>query len=110
MELAEGGQGGLALGAWGAVQASTAGAAIALGGVMRDVVAGLAAGGALGPALTTSPAAGYGAVYQLEILLLFATLAAIGPLVRPAGAAAARERRPSPSSSSPRFGLAEVPG
>jgi BCD family chlorophyll transporter-like MFS transporter len=35
MELAEGGQSGLALGAWGAVQASTAGAAIALGGRLR---------------------------------------------------------------------------
>ncbi len=101
MELAEGGQSGLALGAWGAVQASTAGAAIALGGVLRDAVAGLAAAGALGPALT-SPAAGYGAVYHLEIVLLFATLAAIGPLARPTGAV-----RPQPSS---RIGLAEVPG
>jgi BCD family chlorophyll transporter-like MFS transporter len=101
MALAEGGQGGLALGAWGAVQASTAGAAIALGGVLRDAVAGLAAAGALGPALT-SPAAGYGAVYHLEIVLLFATLAAIGPLARPTGAV-----RPQPSS---RIGLAEVPG
>jgi BCD family chlorophyll transporter-like MFS transporter len=37
--------------------------------------------GALGPTLT-SASTGYGAVYQLEILLLFATLVAIGPLVR----------------------------
>jgi BCD family chlorophyll transporter-like MFS transporter len=29
-----------------------------------------------------APATGYSAVYNLEILLLFATLVAIGPLVR----------------------------
>ena len=75
---------GLALGAWGAVQALAAGLAIALAGVLRDGVAHLAATGALGTALT-GPAAGYGVVYHLEILLLFATLVAIGPLVRRAG-------------------------
>jgi BCD family chlorophyll transporter-like MFS transporter len=101
MDLAESGRSGLALGAWGAVQASAAGVAIALGGAIRDAVAGLAAQGALGPALT-GPAAGYGVVYHLEILLLFATLAAIGPLVRPGGAL--------PSQPPSRFGLAEVPG
>ncbi|EGO94473.1 PucC family protein, partial [Acidiphilium sp. PM] len=53
-------------------------------GVLRDGVAHLAATGALGTALT-GPAAGYGVVYHLEILLLFATLVAIGPLVRRAG-------------------------
>jgi BCD family chlorophyll transporter-like MFS transporter len=102
MALADRGQSGLALGAWGAVQATCAGVAIALGGALRDVVAGLAADGRLGPALT-GPATGYGAVYHVEIALLFATLAAIGPLVRPAG-----EARPLPSSSG--FGLAEIPG
>lgn len=101
MSLARDGQSGLALGAWGAVQASAAGLAIALGGAIRDLVAGLAAKGALGPALT-GPSAGYGAVYHIEIVLLFAALAAIGPLVRPTG-----ELTPPPSS---RFGLAEVPG
>jgi BCD family chlorophyll transporter-like MFS transporter len=75
------GECGLALGAWGAVQATSAGIAIALGGAVRDVISGLAAHGTLGPALT-GPATGYGAVYQIEILLLFATLVAIGPLVR----------------------------
>ncbi len=101
MALAEGGRSGLALGAWGAVQASAAGVAIALGGAIRDGVGALAAHGALGPALT-GPATGYGAVYHLEIVLLFATLAAIGPLVRPAG-----EPRHWQAS---RFGLAEFPG
>jgi BCD family chlorophyll transporter-like MFS transporter len=89
---------GLALGAWGAVQACAAGVAIALAGVMRDAVGSLAAQGALGPALT-NPAVGYGFVYLIEIVLLFATLIAIGPLVRSAHAT-------SPSSS---FGLIEFP-
>lgn len=75
---------GLALGAWGAVQALAAGLAIAIAGVLRDAVAHFAATGALGTALS-GPASGYGVVYHLEILLLFATLVAIGPLVRRAG-------------------------
>lgn len=81
MQAAPPDQVGLALGAWGAVQATCAGAALALGGVIRDVVAGLAADGSLGPALQ-GPAVGYVSVYLIEIVLLFATLAAIGPLVR----------------------------
>ena len=101
MALARSGQSGLALGAWGAVQATAAGTAIALGGATRDLVADLAARGALGPALT-GPAAGYGVVYHVEIVLLFATLAAIGPLVRAGGTSGV-----APTS---RFGLAEVPG
>jgi BCD family chlorophyll transporter-like MFS transporter len=75
------GESGLALGAWGAVQATCAGLAIALGGAMRDGVTSLAKHGALGPALTGA-STGYSAVYQTEILLLFATLIALGPLVR----------------------------
>ena len=81
MALAEGEHTGLALGAWGAVQASAAGLAIATGGIVRDLVGGFAATGALGDALT-DPSVGYGVVYQLEIVLLFATLVAIGPLAR----------------------------
>jgi BCD family chlorophyll transporter-like MFS transporter len=75
------GESGLALGAWGAVQATSAGLAIALGGAVRDGVTTLAARGALGSVMT-GPSVGYGAVYQIEILLLFVTLVAIGPLVR----------------------------
>ncbi len=101
MDLAPDGRAGIALGAWGAVQASAAGLAIALGGAIRDTVGHLAESGALGPALT-SPAVGYGAVYHLEIALLFATLVAIGPLVR-----SHRARATRPSSP---FGLAEFPG
>lgn len=101
MALAEAADNGLALGAWGAVQATAAGIAIAFGGAVRDVVTSAGATGALGPAFT-GPAAGYGVVYHIEILLLFATLVAIGPLVRPAGVP--RLRRSS------KFGLAELPG
>ncbi len=78
---AEPGQVGLVLGIWGAVQASAAGCAVALGGLIRDGVATMASHGALGPTLV-NPATGYVAVYTIEIVLLFATLAAVGPLVR----------------------------
>jgi MFS transporter, BCD family, chlorophyll transporter len=100
MSLTGDGQSGLALGAWGAVQATAAGLAIALGGAIRDLVAALALSGALGPGLA-APATGYIVVYHIEIALLFATLAAIGPLVRPA-----IEARTQLGS---RFGLAEFP-
>jgi len=92
------GESGLALGAWGAVQATSAGLAIALGGAVRDGVTSLAMHGSLGPALTGA-STGYGAVYQIEILLLFATLVAIGPLVRSG-------TRPTESRD---YGLAEFP-
>ena len=72
---------GLTLGAWGAVQATAGGLAIAAGGLLRDVVGYLATSGALGDALN-SASAGYSAVYHLEIGLLFLTLIALGPLVR----------------------------
>lgn len=101
MALAGSGNSGLALGAWGAVQASATGIAIALGGAIRDAVASLAQADLLGPALT-GRSVGYAAVYHLEIFLLFVTLIAIGPLVRPAREAQAR--------SSQAFGLAEFPG
>ena len=101
MALARDGESGLALGTWGAVQATAAGVGIALGGGIRDVVSSFAANGMLGPALT-GPSTGYSFVYHIEIALLFATLVAIGPLVR-------TSRNRSLQSSS-RFGLAEFPG
>lgn len=102
MEL-DNGQGfsGLVLGAWGAVQATCAGLAVALGGVLRDLVSSAAAAGWLGEALQ-GPATGYSAVYHLEWALLFITLVALGPLVRPR---ATPDRRPDA-----RFGLADLPG
>ncbi len=101
MALADGDGAGLALGAWGAVQATAAGTAIFLGGAIHDAVSGLATRGLLGEAMT-GPAAAYSVVYHIEIVLLFVTLAAIGPLVR---WQAAQGRVPTS-----RFGLAEFPG
>jgi BCD family chlorophyll transporter-like MFS transporter len=72
---------GLALGAWGAAQATAAGLAIALSGFINDAVGALAVNGALGEALA-EPVIGYCAVYAIEILLLLAAIVAIGPLSR----------------------------
>ncbi len=94
---------GLALGAWGAAQATAQGLSTAMGGGIRDAVNALATSGALGEALN-SPATGYSVVYHLEIGLLFLTLVALGPLVsltdRPA-------TRPEPKEA--RIGLADFP-
>ena len=85
MAGAERGQIGLTLGVWGTVQASAAGVAVAAGGLIRDGVSHLADAGALGASLA-GPATGYVTVYVIELALLFATLIAVGPLVRVAGA------------------------
>lgn len=74
-------QTGLALGAWGAVQATAAGVGTALGGVLRDLAGSLAEGGAFGAALARS-STGYSTVYLVEIALLILTLAVMTPLVR----------------------------
>ena len=97
MRLQDGSFVGLALGAWGAVQSTAAGLAMFFGGALRDVMSSLAVDGALGSALT-SPATGYSTVYQVEIVLLFVTLVAIGPLV----GRSATIQSPAPQ----RFGLA----
>jgi BCD family chlorophyll transporter-like MFS transporter len=76
MNLAPRDQTGLALGAWGAVQATAAGSAIALGGIVRDTIASTFSQNVLGPA------AGYDFVYAIEMVLLFVTLAAMFPLLR----------------------------
>ena len=73
-------QAGLALGAWGAVQATAAGAAVALGGLGRDLFDALAVRDAFGPALN-SPNTGYAAVYSIEIALLLATILAVNRLI-----------------------------
>ena len=92
---------GLALGAWGAVQATAGGLGIALGGALRDLVSTLATHGAFGEVLVT-PVTGYSFVYHLELYLLFAALIAIGPLVRSLG--------PSVRTPGTKFGLADLPG
>ncbi len=100
MRMEEGRFVGMALGAWGAVQAVAAGLSMFLGGALRDGVSTLATEGALGTALA-APVTGYSAVYHLEMLLLFITLVVVGPLVR---------HRPAAVPSPRKFGLAELPG
>ncbi|MCC5959072.1 PucC family protein [Roseinatronobacter sp. S2] len=93
--------GGLALGAWGAAQATAAGLAVALGGGIRDSVQGLANAGHLGTGLMT-PDIGYSVVYHIEIGLLFLTLVILGPLVRTRIVDTSQTR-------SSRIGLADFP-
>jgi len=71
MNLAPAGQAGLALGAWGAVQATAAGIAVALGGIIRDVVA-----------MYSNSATGYMSVYSIEIILMLATIITMLPLMK----------------------------
>ncbi len=66
-------QTGLALGAWGAVQATAAGMAMALGGVIRDL-------GAAWPG--ANAATGYQFAYGLEVAMLLVTVLTMRPLLR----------------------------
>ncbi len=96
-----GGKGaGLALGTFGAVQATAAGIGIILSGILRDVLSAAAASGMLGTALSER-AIPYSVVWHIEIGLLFATLVALGPLVR--------RSTHSPDGSARPFGLQEFP-
>jgi BCD family chlorophyll transporter-like MFS transporter len=90
---------GLALGAWGAAQATAAGVSIFVGGALRDIVNSAALNGALGEGLN-SAATGYSVVYHIEVGLLFVTLIALGPLVR---------ARPITETTARPIGLAEFP-
>ncbi len=96
---------GLALGAWGAAQATAIGLATLIGGALRDAVNAAALSGDLGEALA-SPATGYSVVYHLEIALLFLTLAALGPLVTRAMRSAPPPNRNQGSAG---LGLADFP-
>ena len=79
MNRAPANQAGLALGSWGAVQATAAGVAIAASGIIRDVV---------NAAVQSSDshlwgvASGYVVVYATEIFLLIVTIVAAYPLIR----------------------------
>ena len=77
MHLAPRDQVGLALGVWGAVQATAAGVGVATGALLRDPVG---AG--------SEPTAGYAAVYATEVVLLAATIAILLPLCRRPSSAA----------------------
>jgi BCD family chlorophyll transporter-like MFS transporter len=92
---------GMVLGAWGAVQATACGIAMALGGVTRDLVGHLAEQGMLGEALV-SPVTGYSMVFHIEMYMLFCVLIALGPLV-------SRQRQATVSDDN-RLGLAQLPG
>jgi BCD family chlorophyll transporter-like MFS transporter len=101
MSLQRGEDAGLALGAWGAVQATAGGASVALGGVIKDLIGALASTGWMGESLT-SPVTGYSFVYHIEMYLLFGVLVAIGPLVR--------NDASLKCSQGQKFGLADLPG
>jgi BCD family chlorophyll transporter-like MFS transporter len=73
-------QAGLALGAWGAVQATAAGAGVALGGLARDLAQAMAWRGVFGESLA-APATGYAFVYGCEIVLLAATCLVMRSLI-----------------------------
>jgi BCD family chlorophyll transporter-like MFS transporter len=81
MNMAQGDATGMALGAWGSVQATAAGLAIATGGVLSDAIGALARSGRLGPHLA-GPATGYSAVYLIEAALLLATFFTLAPLAQ----------------------------
>jgi MFS transporter, BCD family, chlorophyll transporter len=101
MALASKEASGLVLGAWGAVQATSGGLAVACSGMIRDAMSSLALKGSFGATLQSN-ATGYGLVYATEIFLLFVTLIALGPLVRVFG----RTTSTLPNS---KFGLVQYP-
>lgn len=74
-------QAGLALGAWGSVQATAAGIAMALSGAIRDLV-NAGTNSATSVWEFEGAAVGYITVYALEILLLLIAIAALVPLTR----------------------------
>lgn len=76
MQLAPMGQVGIAMGAWGAVQATSQGVGATLGGIIRDVARSW--DGVLGVA---PKAGGYVLIFGLELALMLATLAAMWPLL-----------------------------
>ena len=71
-------QRGLALGAWGAVQATAAGIGVALGGIIRDTLSAIDG---------ASPLTPYLAVYMLEVILLIAAIVTMTALFKPPSAA-----------------------
>ena len=99
MEMPEKGMTGMVLGAWGAVQATASGLSMAVGGILKDGFASFASSGYLGDALMDK-SSGYGLVFALEMLLLFAALIAMSPLSR---------KKPNAYPHPAQFGLAELP-
>lgn len=103
---------GLALGAWGAAQATAAGVGIAVGGVMRDVVGTLAAQGEFGQRLA-GPATGYSCVYAVELGLLVCAVFAMRKLIKTRGQPSGLTQNVDAEAGRAkggRFGLASFPG
>lgn len=98
MSLPHQGEHGLALGAWGAVQATSAGVAMAAAGFIRDWVSA-ATDASQAQIADPFPGLGYVTTYAIAVVGLFVLLVVLGPL-------AARRREdvvPMP------FGIAEFP-
>jgi BCD family chlorophyll transporter-like MFS transporter len=74
-------QAGIALGAWGAVQATAAGLAMAIGSIVRDLV-DILQGAEQQVGFFVREATGYLVVYSIEIVLLGITVLALLPLIR----------------------------
>ena len=98
MSLSHNGAHGLALGAWGAVQATAAGVAMLVAGGIRDGVVAVMGDGVASMSAVT-PGAGYLAVYLVALAGLLVLLVVLGPLA----ARSRAEVRPVP------FGIAEFP-
>jgi BCD family chlorophyll transporter-like MFS transporter len=101
MALASANESGIALGAWGAVSATAAGIALAVGGILKDAAEWVVGMGWLGDSLDHE-AFGYSFVYHIEILFLFATLAVLGPI-------ASLSRKAFNPKEDRKFGLAVFP-
>ncbi|HYW50341.1 MAG TPA: BCD family MFS transporter [Gemmatimonadaceae bacterium] len=98
MALPHKGENGLALGAWGAVQATAAGLAMALAGSIRDGVTAAMSARQLSLEAVV-PGIGYLVAYHLAVVGLLVLLVVLGPLA----ARRRAEARPVP------FGIAEFP-
>ena len=94
---------GLALGAWGAAQATGAGLAIAIGGATRDIVNAFALNDSLGASLNNE-ATGYLFVYHIELALLVVTLVILSPLIK-----SARNKEIKSNQKSAGIGIADFP-
>ncbi len=94
MALPHHGEHGLALGAWGAVQATAAGVAMAAAGLIRDSV-----GGSQAQLSGPFPGVGYVATYLIAVIGLFVLLVVLGPLAA---------KRRADARAVP-FGIAEFP-
>ena len=94
---------GLALGSWGAAQATAVGVGVALGAIIKDFISKLAYNGYLGEALNNI-STGYSFVYHLEILLIFVTLVVLGPLAHQLNKIDRKLKKEKGN-----FGLAELP-